>query len=131
MKHDILDRNDVYLLVSKFYEKVKVDSEIGPFFHESIKNWDAHLEKITNFWESSLFFISTYSGNPGRAHIKVDVENNNLINEKSFGIWLNLWVQTINENFEGELAELAKHNARKMATHLHLKIFTARKSSDI
>lgn len=126
MKNDILDRNDVYLLVNKFYDKVKLDPEIGPFFHKSIENWDAHIEKITNFWESSLFMVSTYSGNPGRTHVKVDAENDKVIDEKSFGVWLNLWVQTINEYFEGELAELAKHHARKMATHLHLKIFSAR-----
>tara|TARA_R100000935_G_C2781962_1_gene142091 strand:- start:533 stop:679 length:147 start_codon:yes stop_codon:yes gene_type:complete len=35
---------------------------------------------------------------------------------KKLWIWLNLWVQTINENFEGELEEFAKNNACKMAT---------------
>jgi hemoglobin len=128
MKKDITNRNDVDLLVSQFYEKVKKDKVIGHFFHNSIKDWDAHIEKITNFWESSLFSVSTYYGHPGRVHIKVDAENNNEIDEKSFGVWLNLWFQTIDENFEGELAERAKHNARKMATHLHLKIFSARKN---
>lgn len=131
MKKDITNRNDVYLLVSQFYEKVKKDKEIGPFFHNSIKDWDSHIEKITNFWESGLFFVSNYSGNPPKAHIKVDAENNNKIDEKSFGIWLNLWFQTIDENFEGEIAERAKHNARKMATHLHLRIFAARQTPKI
>ncbi len=128
MKKDITSRDDVYLLVSQFYEKIKVNKEIGPFFHKSIKNWDAHIDKITNFWESGLFLVSTYSGHPGRAHIKVDAENNHEIDKKSFGVWLNLWFQTIDEYFEGEIAERAKHNARKMAIHLHLKIFAARKN---
>ncbi len=127
MKRDVTNRADVYLLVSQFYEKIKVNREIGHFFHKSIEDWDVHIDKITNFWESGLFNVSTYSGHPGRAHIKVDAENNHEIDEKSFGVWLNLWFQTIDEYFEGEIAERAKHNARKMATHLHLKIFAARK----
>ncbi len=128
MKKDINNREDIFILVSRFYEKIKMNKEIGYIFHNSIKDWDSHIEKITNFWESSLFYVSTYSGNPARAHIKVDAENNNEIDEKSFGVWLNLWFETIDENFEGELAERAKHNARKMATHIHLKIFSARQN---
>lgn len=126
MKNDLKNREDVYLLVSRFYEKVRVNEEIGYFFNNSIKNWEEHLEKITDFWESNLFFVSKYSGNPQKAHIEVDAKNQHQINEKHFGAWLNLWLETINENFEGERAERAKFSARKMASHLHLKIFQAR-----
>ncbi|WP_034923888.1 group III truncated hemoglobin [Gillisia sp. CAL575] len=126
MRKDITNREDIFLLVSLFYEKIKINKDIGHFFHTNIKDWDSHINKITNFWESGLFFVSTYSGRPAKAHIKVDTENNNEIDEMSFGVWLNLWFETIDENFEGEIAERAKYNARKMATHLHLKIFSAR-----
>ena len=54
-KKDIGNRADVILLVSKFYEKVRKDNVLGPFFNETIKDWDAHLEHLTTFWESSLF----------------------------------------------------------------------------
>lgn len=125
MKNDLKDREDVYLLVSRFYEKVRVNEEIGGFFN-NIKNWEEHLEKITDFWESNLFFVSKYSGNPQKSHIEVDAKNKHQLNEKHFGAWLNLWLETINENFQGERAERAKFSARKMASHLHLKIFQAR-----
>ncbi len=126
MKNDLQNREDVHLLVSRFYEKVRANEEIGHFFNNSIKNWEKHLETLTDFWESNLFFVSEYSGNPQKAHIEVDAQNNHQINEKHFGAWLNLWLETINENFEGELAERAKFSARKMASHLHLKMFQAR-----
>ncbi|OYX26233.1 MAG: globin [Flavobacteriales bacterium 32-35-8] len=126
MKHDIKTREDVSLLVSTFYDKVRKDTVLGPFFNDVITDWDAHLERLTNFWESSLFLKTKYLGNPLEAHVKVDQENNNMITELHFGLWINLWFQTIDELFEGDYAENAKQRARKMGTFLYLKIFEAR-----
>ncbi|MEP5338711.1 MAG: group III truncated hemoglobin [Algibacter sp.] len=125
-KKDIKTRQDVFLLVSSFYVKVRKDAVLGPFFNDVIKDWDAHLENLTTFWEASLFLKTKYSGNPLKAHEKVDKDNNNSISEVHFGLWLNLWFETINELFEGDYAENAKHRARKMGTFLYLKIFEAR-----
>ncbi len=126
IKKDIETREDVFMLVSSFYKKVRKDSVLGPFFNEIIKDWDEHLERLTTFWESSLFLKTRYSGNPIEAHVKVDKETNNSITELHFGLWLNLWFQTIDELFEGDYAENAKRRARKMGTFLYLKIFEAR-----
>ncbi|WP_242206119.1 group III truncated hemoglobin [Aestuariivivens insulae] len=126
MKKDIKTRDDVYLLVSSFYKKVRKDVVLGPFFNGVIEDWDVHLENLTTFWESSLFLKTRYIGNPLEAHIKVDKDNNNTITERHFGLWLNLWIETIDELFEGDYAENAKRRARKMATFLYLKIFEAR-----
>jgi hemoglobin len=49
------------------------------------------------------------------------------INELHFGTWLNLWFQTIDELFDGEMAQIAKNRARNMGSHLHIAIFNARK----
>ncbi|TVZ59997.1 hemoglobin [Flavobacteriaceae bacterium MAR_2010_105] len=126
VKNDIRNREDVFLLVTKFYEKVRQDTILGPFFNETINDWDSHLDRLTTFWESSLFLKTKYLGNPLQAHIKVDREHNNAIREMHFGLWLNLWYETINELFEGDYAENAKRRARKMGTFLYLNIFQAR-----
>ncbi len=126
MPADIKTREDVFLLVSGFYKKVRKDPEIGHFFNEVIRDWDTHIEKLTDFWESNLFFKALYKGNPQKVHVRVDQENNQEISSYHFGIWLNLWFATIDELFEGELANRAKNNARKMSSHLYLKIFQAR-----
>ena len=132
-KKDITSREDVFLLVSNFYKKVRINETIGPFFNETIKNWDEHLNHLTTFWETSLFFTKKldvkYSGNPIEVHVKLDAENNNSITELHFGIWLNLWVQTIDELYVGEMADNAKRRARKMGTFLYLKIFEARQNN--
>lgn len=125
-KSDIKNREDVFLLVSSFYEKVRKNDFLGPFFNEVIKDWDAHIENLTDFWESSLFLQTRYYGDPLKVHVKVDQANNNAITQEHFGNWLNLWFATIDELFEGDYAENAKRRARKMGTYLFLKIFEAR-----
>ncbi|WP_370634210.1 group III truncated hemoglobin [Aestuariivivens sp. NBU2969] len=125
-KKDIKTREDVYLLVSSFYEKIRVNKELGPFFNETIKDWDVHLDNLTTFWESSLFLKTRYIGNPLEVHVEVDKAHGHAITERHFGLWLNLWIQTIDGLFEGDYAENAKRRARKMATFLYLKIFEAR-----
>ncbi len=127
-KKDIKTRADIFLLVSSFYIKVRKDPVLGPFFNDTIKDWDAHLDRLTTFWESSLFLKTRYVGDPLEAHVKVDENNNNSITELHFGLWLNLWFETIDELFKGDYAENAKRRARKMGTFLYLKIFEARQS---
>jgi hemoglobin len=122
---DIKSREDVSFLVTKFYEKVRKDDTLGPFF-DRIENWDEHLDRLTTFWESSLFLQTKYYGNPLEAHAKADREHDNKITELHFGVWLNLWYQTIDELFVGETAENAKRRARKMGTFLYINIFQAR-----
>lgn len=125
-KADINTRADLFLLVNRFYEKVRNNSEIGPFFNSQITDWPTHLEKLTDFWETNLLFVRKYKGNPILAHQIVDEKSNNLVEQKHFGTWLNLWFETIDELFEGENANTAKRRARKMSTFLFLKIYENR-----
>jgi len=127
-KKDIKTRKDIYKLVSAFYAKVRVDDTLA-FFFDRIEDWDEHLDRLTTFWESSLFLKTKYYGDPLKAHAKADKEHGYKISELHFGIWLNLWYETIEELFEGETAENAKRRARKMGTFLYLKIFEARQGN--
>lgn len=132
MKTDIQTREDVFLLVSSFYDKVRAHDVLGPFFNDVIKDWDAHLDRLTTFWETSLFMTRKlehkYQGDPLKTHVQVDKENNSKITELHFGLWLNLWFETLDALFEGKTAENAKRRARKMGSFLYLKIFEARQS---
>lgn len=129
-KREIESRAEVSLLVHSFYEKVREDDLLGPIFNKIITDWDSHLERLTDFWESNLFFAKKYVGNPMSTHIEVDKKNENKINEMHFGVWLNLWFQTLDEHFTGEKAQLAKNRARSMGTFIHLNMFKTRQSSE-
>ena len=126
MKQDIQDRNDVFTLVSTFYAKVRQNNEIGPFFNETIDDWPAHLEKLTDFWETNLFLVSKFRGNPMKAHKEVDQNFNNSLEKKHFGEWLNMWFETIDELYEGERANIAKNRARNMAHNLFMNVYMSR-----
>lgn len=127
MKKEIENRADVSLLVHSFYAKIRANEEIGPFFNETIHDWKDHLEKLTDFWETNLFAVRKYFGNPIEAHIKVDEKFNNVIDSSIFGLWLNLWFETLDELFVGENVDTLKRRARKMSTFLMVNIVESRK----
>ncbi len=124
----IKSREDVSLLVRTFYSKVRKDELLGPIFNGIITDWESHLELLTDFWETNLFFNRKYFGNPMHAHVEVDKKVGNSINEMHFGTWINLWVETIDTLFDAddERAQIAKNRARNMGTFLHLNIFNSR-----
>lgn len=125
-KNDIVTRDDLYLLVTAFYKEIRKDEILGPIFNNSIKDWEHHLQLITNFWETSLLGIKTYKGDPFITHQKVDKNTNNTITMLHFGIWLNLWSETVDTYFKGEIANMAKRRARKMSSFMFIKIFEGR-----
>ncbi|GIQ59428.1 hypothetical protein Flavo103_25640 [Flavobacterium collinsii] len=127
MKKQIENRADVNFLVHQFYAKIRADEEIGSYFNTMIKDWDAHLEKLTDFWETNLFAVKKYKGNPHAVHNEVDSHFEGRITSNEFGIWLNHWFQTLEEHFEGENAETLKRRARKMGTFLFMSMFEHRK----
>ena len=126
MKRDIQDRNDVYTLVSTFYGKVRQNNEIGAFFNEIIEDWPAHLEKLTDFWETNLFLVSKFRGNPMKAHNEVDQKFNHTLEQKHFGEWLNMWFETVDDLYEGERANIAKNRARNIAHNLFMNVYISR-----
>lgn len=127
MKKQIENRTDVEFLVHQFYAKIRADEEIGFYFNTIIKDWDAHLEKLTDFWETNLFAVKKYKGNPQEVHNEVDAHFGEKITSNEFGIWLNHWFQTIDKHFEGENADTLKRRARKMSTFLFMSMFEHRK----
>jgi len=120
---DISNRNDISVLVTTFYSKIRKDEELGPIFNKQIHDWDSHLSRLTDFWETNLMAVRSFKGNPLLKHKIVDAKNNYTIENYHFGIWLRYWITTINELFSGEKAEIAKNRARKMGTFMYFKLF--------
>ena len=126
MKKDITSKEDITTLVHTFYKDVREEELLGPIFNSMIKDWDEHLNILVDFWETNLFFVKKYKGNPLQKHVEVDQFHGNTINELHFGTWLNLWYKTIDHLFEGDTAQLAKNRARNMSTFMNLQIFEQR-----
>ena len=128
---DIKSRADISALVNTFYSKIREDEMLGPIFNKHIPEdkWPEHLSKLTNFWESNLFDVRKFKGNPSAKHINVDKNLGHTIDQAHFGRWINLWVETLNELFEGEIATKAKDQARKMASGQFITIWQNRPES--
>ncbi len=62
-------------LVTTLYSSIKKDKLLGPIFlsmHITKGSWDIHLDKLTDFWETNLFQVIKFHGNPMKAHQKTD-----------------------------------------------------------
>jgi hemoglobin len=109
-KKPIESRNDIEVLVNEFYSKVRKDSLIGPIFNDIAKvNWDEHLPKLYNFWSDLLLGEDSYQGRPFPPHIPLNLEISH------FERWLQLFLQTVDENFTGLKADEAKRRALGIA----------------
>ncbi|NKI27046.1 group III truncated hemoglobin [Arenibacter sp. 6A1] len=126
IKTEIRNRKDVNLLVITFYGKIRQHPILGPIFNGIIKDWESHLELLTDFWESQLLLQRKYVGNPIVAHQEVDAKINHSITPEHFGLWLNEWYATIDELFEGDIAHIAKNRAQKMSTMLYMHMYQHR-----
>jgi hemoglobin len=113
-RKDILEREDVRILVDKFYDKVKFDELLQPVF--SHVDWPQHLPIMYNFWSSMLLGDQSYSGNPLQKHLPLPIAKNH------FSRWLALFKKTVDENFEGEKAEEVKTRADSIAKIFQFKM---------
>ena len=121
------NRTDIEFLVNAFYHKVQ-KSNIGFFFDDVAKiNWQHHLPKMYDFWTTLLFGEVSYKGNPMAVHFPI---NEIVAMEKQhFDVWIKIWTETVQENFEGELADLAIYKANNIAQLMAYKMEIARRLS--
>jgi hemoglobin len=121
VKKDIKNREDIMILVNSFYNHVKRDKLIGPIFNDAAKiDWNTHLPKMYDFWETVLLGTGSYSGNTLKKHL--DLNNHFKLLGSHFDHWLILFKTTIDELFEGPTAQQAKNKADSIATVIKIKI---------
>ncbi len=114
---DIKNIEDIILLVDRFYDKVNKDSVLSPIFNGFAKvNWEEHLPVMYSFWSAVLFDTNTYKGQPFTSHIELPVTT------EHFERWLELFKETVDENFKGEKAEEAKGKADSIANIFQTKL---------
>lgn len=126
--NDLTSRADIELLVNTFYHRVQKDDLIGIIFTDVAKvNWEHHLPKMYDFWETILFGQKGFKGNPMEVHFKLN-QIHPLLPEH-FDRWKSIFNETIDEHFEGEFAVLAKQKAQSIADLMLFKMSTTEKPS--
>jgi hemoglobin len=117
VKKDISTLKDIQFLVDRFYEAVRTDPFIGPIFNARLEGrWEMHHRKLYRFWHTILLRRPDYFGDPVSIHFSLN------LNEEHFKRWLQLWNRSVEEYFEGEIAERAKLRGSTMAAAFLSKI---------
>jgi hemoglobin len=118
---DLVDREDIVVLVNRFYDRIRKDGKLGPVFNEVVKiNWETHLPKMYDFWDTVLFRAGTFRGNPLAAHAKLVPLTD--MGRATFDHWLTHFRATVAELFEGPNAGHLVRCAEDMANVIYSKI---------
>jgi hemoglobin len=118
---DIETRADCERLVRTFYGRALEDPIIGFLFTDVARlDLEAHVPRITSFWETILLGRQSYGGGAFRPHAALHMKAP--LRRAHFEQWVNLWCATVDELFAGERAELAKAHARRVARAFHQRL---------
>jgi hemoglobin len=119
--HDIETRDDCERLVRAFYGRALEDPIIGYLFTDVAQlDLEAHVPRITAFWETILLGARSYGGGAFRPHAELHFKSP--LQRGHFERWLWLWRDTVDELFAGERAELAKAHATRVAQAFHARL---------
>ncbi len=130
-KRPLTDEYDIEVLIDVFYTKVLRHKELSVFFSDAVKNWEYHKKRFVQFWSAQILFTDTYDGGtPLPQHVEIDRKYGGKFKKEHFDAWTNIWVETVNELYVGEKAELAKETGENMARNIYMKMFLNRKPSN-
>lgn len=121
MKPDIETREDLFVLLNRFYATLLQDRTISYIFTDVAKiNMEHHLPIIVDFWEMVLFDAPVYKKNAIQPHL--DLNQKTKFEKHHFDTWLNTFGKTVDELFEGKNAFVAKQKAKSIATIMQIKL---------
>lgn len=114
MNKDMLcTEQEIALLVNTFYARVTQDPLIGPIFDQHIQDWPAHLNKMVDFWSSTLRGTARFRGMPMVTHSRLDG-----ITQEHFQRWLALFRQTTHDLDNAALRDRANDLSLRIAQSL-------------
>ena len=106
-----------------FYGRALDDPIIGFLFRDVAKlDLEAHVPRITSFWETILLGARSYGGGAFAPHAALHMKAP--LRRAHFEQWVSLWTRTVDELFAGERAELAKAHARRVANAFYARVQT-------
>jgi len=118
---DLADRDDVEVLLRRFYARVFIDDVLAEPFNElRAQGLDSHIPVMCDFWETVLFRAGLYRGNALVVHRQL--HDRHPLCARHFTRWLALWETTVDEMYDGPAAARAKVQAGRIAASLHRRL---------
>ncbi len=118
--HPDINDQSIGLLIRTFYGKAREDDLIGPIFAAAVKDWDEHIQNISDFWSSVMLRTSRYNGRPMRPHLILPLEG------QHFDRWLKLFEETAHELCPEDIAWAFIIRARRIADSFEMARGTQR-----
>jgi hemoglobin len=118
---DLNNREDVEVLLRRFYGRVFADDVLSePFSELRTHGLESHLPVMCDFWETVLFRVGLYRGNALVVHRQLN--DRHPLRANHFARWLALWEATVDEMYSGPSASRAKVQAGRIANSLHRRL---------
>ena len=118
MQHQTITRENIRIMVDRFYSKILKDELLADFFIDKLGDemitdeWQTHLNLLTDFWASITLGDSAYSGQPLKPHI--DMEG---LKRETFERWLELFFETVDRLYAKEAADTFKTRSEMIANN--------------
>ena len=113
-RRDLSDA-DLHDLLTAFYATVSDDPLLGDYFVGL--DMSTHMPRIVAFWSTMLFHTGRYSGNAFRPHLNMPG-----LTADHFARWVAVLERTVDERFEGEVAERITDFAHRIAFSMQLRL---------
>ena len=112
-------RHRLEQLVHSFYADVRADELLGPVFDGAIgAHWDAHLERMVEFWSTVMLATRSFRGNVFGKHMALQG-----IEAEHFLRWITLWHEHTSRLFAPEAAQELQQTAHGIARNLFAGYF--------
>jgi hemoglobin len=104
-------------LVHAFYARARADPGLGPVFNRAVRDWDAHLSRLCDFWSSVILMTGQFKGAPVAVHAQLPD-----LQAAHFARWLQIFRQTAREVCPSDAAAVFVARAEIIADSLQLGI---------
>ncbi len=119
--HDIETRDDIAHLMRTFYGRMFEDEVMGPIFLDVAKmDLEAHIPVMCDFWELQLFQKAGYRGGMMAVHFRLNMQTD--LEHHHFMRWMDYWVSTLDDLFDGPRATWAKTVAARVARNMSQRL---------
>jgi hemoglobin len=119
---DVSTPAHVHDLVVGFYREIMLDELLGPIFSDVAEvDWPEHIPRLIDYWCWILLGTPRYAGNVTKTHRHL--HSLQPIEPDHCDRWFLLWVQCVDERWEGRNAERAKSYAATMMAGLAKHVF--------
>jgi hemoglobin len=114
---DLDTRAQIHNMVVAFYRELVMDEVLGPIFEEIAEvDWSEHIPQLIDYWCRVLLGDQSYRGAILNAHRHVHDQLS--FTTEHFDRWYGMFASTIDQQWSGPYADIAKAHAARIAASL-------------